>query len=93
MGFRLRKTVGLLPGLRLNISKQGGSFSLGRKGLSVNIGRQGVRTTVGLPGSGLSYSTYKKYENDNEAPQASKGLPWGIIALVALVAVALAWGL
>lgn len=56
MGFRFRKTIRLLPGVRLNISKGGFSTSVGQPGATINIGKRGVRGTVGLPGSGLSYS-------------------------------------
>jgi hypothetical protein len=56
MGFRFRKTIRLLPGVRLNISKSGFSTSVGQPGATINLGKRGVRGTVGLPGSGLSYS-------------------------------------
>jgi uncharacterized protein DUF4236 len=52
--FHFHKSKGLLPGLRVNLSKSGPSLSLGPTGLKLNVGPQGVRTTVGLPGSGLS---------------------------------------
>ncbi len=58
MGFRFRKSIGLGPGVWLNISKRGpSSVSIGRRGSVLNIGRSGVRDTVGLPGTGLSYTT------------------------------------
>lgn len=57
MGLRFRKIVRILPGVRLNFSKSGGSLSLGDRGLTVNLNRDGARTTAGIPGSGLSYST------------------------------------
>jgi hypothetical protein len=57
MGLRFRKIVRLLPGVRLNFSKSGGSLSLGDRGLTVNLNRDGARATTGIPGSGLSYST------------------------------------
>ncbi len=56
MGFRFRKTISILPGVRLNFSKSGVSTSIGRPGAAINIGKRGVRGTVGLPGTGLSYS-------------------------------------
>ena len=61
MGFRFRKGLSLLPGVRLNFSKSGASLSLGGRGMSVNLSPSGVRTTVGVPGSGMSYRspTYK----------------------------------
>lgn len=57
MGFRFRRSVRLLPGIRLNIGKSGISTSIGGRGATVNIGKRGTRATLGLPGTGLSYST------------------------------------
>lgn len=66
MGLRLRKSIKILPGVKLNLSKTGASVSLGGKGLSYNIGKKGNKATVGLPGSGISYSTY----SPNGSPKA-----------------------
>lgn len=57
MGFRFRRSIRLLPGVRLNLSKGTPSISVGRRGFTTNIGKRGVRNTIGLPGSGLSYTT------------------------------------
>lgn len=57
MGLRFRRSIRILPGVRLNLSKDMPSVSVGGRGFTTNIGRRGVRNTVGLPGSGLSYST------------------------------------
>jgi len=57
MGFRFRRSVKLLSGVRLNFSTRGISTSLGGRGATVNIGRKGARATLGLPGTGLSYTT------------------------------------
>lgn len=90
MGLRFRKSISILPGLRLNVSKRGASVSVGGKGLTVNVGKHGVRTTAGLPGSGVSYSTYRPYENDN-TPPAAKAKPvlrvWMLWVLVLIAAV------
>ncbi|PAX07159.1 DUF4236 domain-containing protein [Sphingomonas lenta] len=56
MGFRFHKSIRILPGLRLNLSKTGVSASIGRPGATVNVSERGVRGTVGVPGSGMSYS-------------------------------------
>jgi len=56
MGFRFRRSVKILPGIRLNFSRRGISTSIGVRGAHVTLGKNGVRTTVGLPGSGLSYT-------------------------------------
>jgi Protein of unknown function (DUF4236) len=60
MGFRFRRSVKLLPGLRLNFGKRGISASIGVRGAHVTYGPTGTRTTVGLPGSGLSYTHLEK---------------------------------
>lgn len=57
MGFRFRRSVRVLPGVRLNVSTRGVSASIGGRGATVNISRRGARATVGIPGTGLSYST------------------------------------
>lgn len=57
MGFRFRRSVKLLPGVRLNFSTRGISTSLGGRGATLNLGRRGARATFGLPGTGLSYTT------------------------------------
>ncbi len=56
MPLRFRKSIKILPGVKLNFSKSGISTSLGGRGGSVNFGKRGVRTTVGVPGTGISFS-------------------------------------
>jgi len=80
MGFRFRKTISLIPGVRLNISKSGVSASVGGQGETVNIGKGGrVRGTVGLPGSGISYS-------DSITPAGQGRGAYRVVAIVAAVA-------
>lgn len=56
MGFRFRKIISVLPGVKVNLSKTGVSTSLGGKGATVNVGSTGKKTlTLGVPGSGMSY--------------------------------------
>ncbi len=55
-GFRFRKTIGVLPGVRINLSKSRVSTSLGGRGATVNVGADGRRmVTLGIPGTGMSY--------------------------------------
>lgn len=56
VGWSFRKSVRLLPGLRLNISKSGLGLSAGRRGARVSTGPSGHRVTLGAPGSGLSWT-------------------------------------
>jgi Protein of unknown function (DUF4236) len=56
MGLRFRKSIKLVPGVRLNVGLRRASLSLGGKGFTYNVGTKGSRVTVGIPGSGLSYT-------------------------------------
>jgi hypothetical protein len=55
MGFRFSRRIGILPGLRLNLSGSGVSLSAGVRGAHVTLGPRGAYTSVGLPGTGISY--------------------------------------
>jgi len=61
MGFRFRKSIKILPGVRVNVSTGGASVSLGHKGATVNVGKRGVRGTYDLPGSGAYYTKEKSW--------------------------------
>lgn len=64
MGFRFRKSIKILPGLKINLTHKGiSSASIGKPGASLNIGKKGTRTSVGIPGTGLSYSKHQPYKN------------------------------
>jgi len=54
MGLRFRRSIRLMPGVRMNLSGSGPSFSVGPRGASVTLGKRGVYANLGLPGSGLS---------------------------------------
>ena len=71
MGFRFRKSIKILPGVRLNFSKSGISTSIGVPGATVNISGKGTRTTVGLPGTGISYSELNKSAKPTQAPASA----------------------
>jgi hypothetical protein len=56
MGFRFRRSLKILPGVRLNLSNSGVSTTLGPRGATVSLGKRGPRANVGMPGTGISYS-------------------------------------
>jgi hypothetical protein len=60
MGLRFRRSVRLIPGIRVNFSKSGTSVSFGFKGMTHNIGPRGSRTTFSAPGTGLSQVDYHR---------------------------------
>jgi Protein of unknown function (DUF4236) len=106
MGWRFRRSVRILPGIRLNLSRSGVSASVGVKGAHITVGHGKVRETVGLPGTGISYTgTHSTHQPHGEAPSeeqatavteplsegdASRGWLW-IIVLVVIIAGALMW--
>jgi len=58
MAIRFRKSIKLMPGVRVSLSKSGISGSLGTNGARVSVNSKGqVRGTAGLNGTGLSSTT------------------------------------
>ena len=58
MGWRYRRSVKLLPGVRINTGSRGvSSFSFGGRGMTVNVSKRGTKTTYSLPGTVVSYQT------------------------------------
>jgi hypothetical protein len=72
MPFRFRRSIRILPGLRLNIGKRGVSTSIGVRGAHVTVGHGQVRETVGIPGSGLSYTHVDKTAADARGAEQSR---------------------
>ena len=58
MGWRYRKSMKLLPGVRLNFGLHGMSISTGVKGFRTTYSTTGrVTRTISIPGTGISYVT------------------------------------
>jgi hypothetical protein len=76
MGLRFRRSLRILPGLRLNLGKRGASVSIGGRGAHVTLGHGQVRETVGLPGTGLSY-THVDGAHKTAAKAPEQALPAG----------------
>jgi len=57
MGFRFFKRLNITKGVTLNLSKSGGSMSVGPRGAKFTLGPQGARVSLGIPGTGLYYTT------------------------------------
>jgi hypothetical protein len=56
MPFRFRRSIRIVPGLRLNVGRRGVSASVGGREGHVSAGTGGVRATATLPGTGISYT-------------------------------------
>jgi hypothetical protein len=71
MTIRFRKSIGIIPGVRLNVGSKGiTSVRVGGRGGGVSIGKTGVRSTVSAPGTGLSYSTHTPWKAKRRRPVA-----------------------
>ena len=58
MGLRFRKSISIIPGVKLNFGKTGMSVSAGVPGFRKTFHSSGkVTTSIGIPGTGLSYVT------------------------------------
>lgn len=80
MGFRFRKTIKILPGVKINVSKSGVSTSIGGPGATVNLKRgRKTKTTIGVPGTGLSHTSYSG-ASDNDAEKTNWG---GVVIFIA----------
>jgi hypothetical protein len=68
MGLRFRRSIRLMPGVRLNFGLSGVSATLGPRGASVNVGSRGAFLNLGLPGTGLSSRTRLTGNSDEPGP-------------------------
>jgi endonuclease YncB( thermonuclease family) len=84
MGFRFRKSIKILPGVRLNFSNSGTSVSVGPRGLRYTKGPRGDYITTGIPGTGISYT-----EKVAAGRPASSGSGFGAGAVVFVIAAVL----
>lgn len=56
MGFRMRKSFKVMPGVRMTVTPKGVGVSAGTRGARMSVHSSGrVTKSVGVPGSGVSY--------------------------------------
>lgn len=76
MGLRIRKSIKIAPGVRLNFGKKGISTSIGKRGVGVTFGPTGATTHISIPGTGISYvekiGTCKNKQEDTSDNTISK---------------------
>ena len=54
MSLRFRRRIRILPGIYINLGKNGISTSIGPRDANVNIGKNGVYLNTGIPGTGIT---------------------------------------
>jgi hypothetical protein len=96
MGFRFRRSIRILPGIRVNLGRRSASLSIGGRGAHVTL-RPGhkARATIGLPGTGLSYSQGGGVEHrrapggHSPLPREVNGIGWLLAAVVLVIIIGL----
>lgn len=53
MAWRFKKSMQLVPGVRINLSGGGLSWTIGTRGASINIGKRGIYLNTAIPKIGL----------------------------------------
>lgn len=79
MAFRFgRRSLQIIPGVRLNFGKKGTSVSVGGRGARVTYGADGATThTLGIPGTGVSWSKKTRTKREEVDPALPPPLPPG----------------
>ena len=73
MGFRFRRRLKIFPGLWDNLSKRGGSLSVGGRGATINVSKKGVRERGPLVFRAITYGSGRLF-----SPRISAG---GIVSV------------
>ncbi len=73
MGLRFRKSISIIPGVKLNFGKTGMSVSTGVPGFRKTFHSSGrVTTSVGIPGTGISYVTTENKNKTSRNPRQNE---------------------
>jgi hypothetical protein len=65
MALRFRRSVKIVPGVRVNFGKRGVSVSAGVRGATITAGKHGVYGNAGIPGTGLSFRSKLRGKTTN----------------------------
>src|SRR5207249_1310385 len=79
MALRFRRSFKIAPGLRVNMSRSGFSWSVGPRGASMTFGRRGAAANFGIPGSGLSFRQAYGSSSSRAAAQPLMGTKVAIV--------------
>jgi predicted nucleic acid-binding Zn-ribbon protein len=74
MSLRFRNRFKILPGIYLNLGKNGVSTTIGPRGANINIGKNGVYLNTRIPGTGIS-NREKLFSGDTNKPDLNRNLP------------------
>lgn len=89
MGLRIWRRLTVVPGLGLNLSKNGISASVGTRGAWYTVGSRGSRATFGIPGTGIFWTEQlnSKVAPRPQPPHAGHQVSFVIFLLAVVVAI------
>lgn len=91
MGWRFRRSIKILPGVKINFNKKSVGITVGKKGAHYTVNSKGKHTaSVGIPGTGLYYTqsastSEKKGSNSKgtiEKNAKTSGMKTGCLAVL-----------
>ena len=75
MGFRFRRSMKILPGIRLTVGKSSVGISAGVPGARVSLNSRGrVTTSAGIPGSGLYWTESKSLRKKRAKKKSARNV-------------------
>ncbi|CAM3952457.1 DUF4236 domain-containing protein [Bordetella tumbae] len=81
MALRFRRSIKLAPGIRMNLSKSGVSWTVGPRGSTVGIGKRGARLNTSMMGFSSSQSLYKPTPSPRRSAAPEPASPRSYVAL------------
>ena len=85
MGFRFSRRITILPGVSINLGKNGASMSVGPRGAKINFSSKGTRASVGIPGTGMRYEQKLSGPVNQQTRHPTPSTPWGVFLSVFLI--------
>lgn len=82
MGWNFRKSITILPGVRLNFGKRGlNSASFGPRGLKINTGKKGTFLGASIPGTGIYFRERISERPSVDQQRNGNGSPVNMLAV------------
>jgi hypothetical protein len=88
MSLRFRRSIKLIPGVRLCLGLHGAGLSVGPRGLHVGVNRRGMYTSAGIPGTSLyAIRHIRSSPADPTVTGAAGGFLVGLLIAAAVIVV------
>jgi len=88
MRIRFRRSIRVMPGVKINLNKKSVGLTVGRRSMHYTVNSKGQRTTsVGLPGTGLSvqHTSGRRRQSESAVPAWADAFRSGALIIGAVV--------